>query len=150
MMKAQGEKIRSWDEVNGQDEKTAPPDQSPPEAMEGPMRAYGQENYLKAAEEQMEDDYNSIDGILNNGDRRETDPSREDTRAKPEDQKAEAERESVMEKIREHEERIRSSVPDQVRFRKDCRYCCCNSRNKQLKRNIYLETQRERDSRKGP
>ncbi|WP_270441651.1 DUF4316 domain-containing protein [Acidaminococcus provencensis] len=119
MMKAQGEKIRSWDEVNGQDEKTAPPDQSPPEAMEGPMRAYGQENYLKVAEEQMEDDYNSIDGILNNGDRRETDPSREDTRAKPEDQKAEAERESVMEKIREHEERIRSSVPDQVRFRKD-------------------------------
>ena len=94
MMKAQGEKIRSWDEVNGQDEKTAPPDQSPPEAMEGPMRAYVQENYLKAAEEQMEDDYNSIDGILNNGDR---------TRAKPEDQKAEAERESVMEKIREHE-----------------------------------------------
>ena len=119
MMKAQGEKIRSWDEVNGQDEKTAPPDQSPPEAMEGPMRAYGQGNYLKAAEEQMEDDYNSIDGILNNGDRRETDPSREDTRAKPEDQKAEAERESVMEKIREHEERIRSSAPDQVRFRKD-------------------------------
>ena len=119
MMKAQGEKIRSWDEVNGQDEKTAPPDQSPPEAMEGPMRAYGQENYLKAAEELSEDDYNSIDGILNNGDRRETDPSREDTRAKSEAQKAEAERESVMEKIREHEERIRSYAPDQVRFRKD-------------------------------
>ena len=131
MMKAQGEKIRSWDEVNGQDEKKAPPDQSPSEAMEGPMRAYGQENYLKAAEELSEDDYNSIDGILNNGDRRETDPilnngdrretdpSREDTRAKPEAQKAEAERESVMEKIREHEERIRSYAPDQVRFRKD-------------------------------
>ena len=119
MMKAQGEKIRSWDEVNGQDEKTAPPDQSPPEAMEGPMRAYVQENYLKVAEEQMEDDYNSIDGNLNNGARRETDPSREDTRAKPEAQKAEAERESVMEKIREHEERIRSNAPDQVLFRKD-------------------------------
>lgn len=40
MMKAQGEKMRSWDEVNGQDEKTAPPDQSPLEAIEGPMRAY--------------------------------------------------------------------------------------------------------------
>ena len=117
MRKAQGEKIRSWDEVNGQDEKTAPPDQSPPEAMamEGPMRAYGQENYLKAAEELSEDDYNSIDGILNNGDRRETDPSREDTRAKPEAQKAEAERESVMEKIREHEERIRSYAPEPER-----------------------------------
>ena len=58
-------------------------------------------------------------GTLNNVDRRETDRSREDTRAKPEAQKAEAERESVMEKIREHEERIRSNVPDQVRFRKD-------------------------------
>ena len=56
MMRAQGEKIRSWDEVNGQDEKIAPPDQIPQEAMEGPMRAYGQENYLKTAEEQMEDD----------------------------------------------------------------------------------------------
>lgn len=119
MMKAQGEKIRSWDEVNGQDEKTAQPDQSPSEAMEGQMRAYGQENYLKAAEELSEDDYNSIDGILNNGDRRETDPSREDTRTKPEDQKTEAERESGMEKIREHEERIRSYAPDQVSFRKD-------------------------------
>ena len=63
MMKAQGEKIRSWDEVNGQDEKKALQDQSPSEAMEGPMRAYGQENYLKAAEELSEDDYNSIDGI---------------------------------------------------------------------------------------
>lgn len=119
MMKAQGEKIRSWDEVNGQDGKTAPPDQSPPEVMEGPMRAYAQENYLKAAEEQMEDDYNSIDGIVNNGDRRKTDPLREDTRANRKDQKPEAERESVMEKIREHEERIRSSASDPARFRKD-------------------------------
>ena len=31
------------------------------------MRAYGQDNYLKSAEEQTEDDYNSIDGIMNNG-----------------------------------------------------------------------------------
>jgi hypothetical protein len=66
-----------------------------------------------------EDDYNSIDGIVNNGDRRKTDPLREDTRANRKDQKTEAERESVMEKIREHEERLRNSALDPAYFRKD-------------------------------
>lgn len=119
MMRAQGEKIRSWDEVNGQDEKIAPPDQSPQEAMEGPMRAYGQENYLKAAEEQMEDDYNSIDGILNNGARRETDPSRTDNETNVSVRKSEVEKESIMEKLREHEERLRNSTSEQIHIRKD-------------------------------
>ena len=119
MMRAQGEKIRSWDDVNGQAEKTAPPDQSPQEAMEGPMRAYGQENYLKAAEEQMEDDYNSIDGILNNGDRRGTDSSRTDNETNAGARKSEAEKESVMEKLREHEERLRNSTSEQIHIRKD-------------------------------
>ena len=115
-------KINGWDEVRGitsvqEDFGTIAEQMAADQAKTQGIQP-GQE-YMKNAEMQMEDDYNSIDGILNNGDRRETDPSREDTRAKPEDQKAEAERESVMEKIREHEERIRSSAPDQVRFRKD-------------------------------
>ena len=67
MMKPEGEKIRKWGEVGGLDEKISPSDQTPAEAKEGPMRAYGQDNYLKSAEEQTEDDYNSIDGIMNNG-----------------------------------------------------------------------------------
>lgn len=113
-MKPEGEKIRKWDEVGGLDERTSSPDQTPAEAKEGPMRAYGQDNYLKNAEEQTEDDYNSIDGIMNNGARKDTDPLRETEKG---DQ---LEKVSVMEKIREHEERFRNhdaSAP--VRFRKD-------------------------------
>ena len=114
MMKPEGEKIRKWDEVGGLDERISPPDQTPAEAKEGPMRAYGQDNYLKSAEEQTEDDYNSIDGIMNNGARKDTDPLRETEKG---DQ---LEKVSVMEKIREHEERLRNhdaSAP--VRLRKD-------------------------------
>lgn len=113
MMKPEGEKIRKWDEVGGLDEKTSPPDQTPAEAKEGPMRAYGQDNYLKSAEEQTEDDYNSIDGIMNNGARKDTDPLRET------DKGDQSEKASVMEKIREHEERLRNSASDPIRFRKD-------------------------------
>ncbi|MGN1381529.1 MAG: DUF4316 domain-containing protein [Eubacterium sp.] len=113
MMKPEGEKIRKWDEVGGLDEKTSPPDQTPAEAKEGPMRAYGQDNYLKSAEEQTEDDYNSIDGIMNNGARKDTDPLRETDKGDP------SEKVSVMEKIREHEERLRNSASDPIRFRKD-------------------------------
>lgn len=113
MMKPEGEKIRKWDEVGGLDEKTSPPDQTPAEAKEGPMRAYGQDNYLRSAEEQTEDDYNSIDGIMNNGARKDTDPLRET------DKGDQLEKASVMEKIREHEEHLRNSASDPIRFRKD-------------------------------
>ncbi len=119
MMKPEGEKIRKWDEVGGLDEKISPPDQIPAEAKEGPMRAYGQDNYLRTAEEQTEDDYNSIDGIVNNGSRRDTDALREKDEGEAPDRKAEAERASIMEKIREHEERLRNSASDPVRIRKD-------------------------------
>jgi hypothetical protein len=107
MMKPEGEKIRKWDEVGGLDERISPPDQTPAEAKEGPMRAYGQDNYLKSAEEQTEDDYNSIDGIMNNGARKDTDPLSEKEKGDP------------SEKIREHEERLRNSASDPIRFRKD-------------------------------
>ena len=119
MMKPEGEKIRKWDEVGGLDEKTSPPDQTPAEAKEGPMRAYGQDNYLKSAEEQTEDDYNSIDGIMNNGARKDTDPSKEKDAGDDPERKNAAEKASVMEKIREHEERLRNSTSDPIRFRKD-------------------------------
>lgn len=119
MMKPEGEKIRKWDEVGGLDERTSPPDQTPAEAKEGQMRAYGQDNYLKNAEEQTEDDYNSIDGIMNNGARKDTDPLSEKEKGDPSERKSEAEKASVMEKIREHEERLRNSASDPIRFRKD-------------------------------
>ncbi|MGN1382639.1 MAG: DUF4316 domain-containing protein [Eubacterium sp.] len=119
MMKPEGEKIRKWDEISGLDEKTSPPDQTPAEAKEGPMRAYGQDNYLKTAEEQIEDDYNSIDGIVNNGSRRDTDAPEEKNKGESPERKNEAEKESVRVKIREHEERLRNSASDPARFRKD-------------------------------
>ena len=119
MMKPEGEKIRKWDEIGGLDEKTSPPDQTPAEAKDGLMRAYGQDNYLKTAEEQTEDDYNSIDGIVNNGARKDTDPLKKKDKGDGPERKTDAERASVMEKIREHEERLRSSASDPVRFRKD-------------------------------
>lgn len=119
MTKAEGEKIRKWDEINGQDEKASPPDQTPAEAKEGPMRAYGQDNYLKTVEEQTEDDYNAIDGIENNGEREDTDSPEMEKRKEEREQKSAAEKESVMDKIRGHEERLRNSTADSLRLRKD-------------------------------
>jgi hypothetical protein len=94
-MNQAGSKIRKWDEINGREEEISEPDVTPKDRMNGPeVGPCG--NYLKTAEEQMEDDYDSIDGIVNNGKRENTDGL------------AEAERMSVKEKLREQEEKLRT------------------------------------------
>ena len=103
MTQAQGEKIRKWDEVNGAQEQEQEKAQTPEEQRNGPMIAPGiskERDYLKSAEEQIEDDFNSIDGILNNG----------HWVAEVEEQKI-RERESVMEKLREQERKAHSIPP---------------------------------------
>lgn len=92
-----GEKIRKWDEVNGAEIGQAEPDVSPQDQKNGPQLGTGSANYLKSAEEQLEDDYSSIDGIINNGSRREAEELKDGDRA------------SVMEKIREHEEKLKEN-----------------------------------------
>lgn len=94
-MNRTGSKIRKWDEINGREEEIAEPDVTPKDRMEGPEIG-PDSNYLKTAEEQMEDDYNSIDGIVNNGKRDNADEIRE------------AGRMSLKEKLREQEEKLRT------------------------------------------
>lgn len=104
MTEAVGEKIRKWDEVNGLSESEKKKAEEPQEQRNGPVIAPGtamEQDHLKNAEEQTEDDYNSIDGILNNGNRREEAEERETS-----------ERKSVMEKLREKEKRNRSIPPE--------------------------------------
>lgn len=104
MIQAQGEKIRKWDEINGIQEPEHGKDETPQEQRNGPMIAPGaakEQDYLKNTEEQKEDDYNSIDGILNNGSKPNEDEERKVR-----------ERDSVMEKIREQEKRKRSAPPE--------------------------------------
>ncbi len=90
-MNRTGSKIRKWDEINGREEEIAEPDVTPKDRMERPEIG-PDSNYLKTAEEQMEDDYNSIDGIVNNGKRDNADEIRE------------AGRMSLKEKLREQED----------------------------------------------
>lgn len=94
-MNQTGSKIRKWDEINGREEEIAEPDVTPKDRMDGP-EVRPNSNYLKTGEEQMEDDYNSIDGIVNNG-------KREDTNGR-----TDAGRISVKEKLREQEGKLRA------------------------------------------
>ena len=105
-MNQTGSKIRKWDEVNGREEEIAEPDVTPKDRMNGPEVGPGS-NYLKTAEEQMEDDYNSIDGIVNNGKREETNG------------RTDAERISVKEKLREQEEKLRARTAELPHREKD-------------------------------
>ena len=105
-MNQTGSRIRKWDEINGREEEIAEPDVTPKDRMEGPEVGPGS-NYLKTAEEQIEDDYNSIDGIVNNG-------NREDTNGR-----TNAERISVKEKLREQEEKLKSRPFEPLHHEKD-------------------------------
>jgi hypothetical protein len=105
-MNQTGSKIRKWDEINGREEEIVEPDVTPIDRMNGPEVGPGN-NYLKVAEEQIEDDYDSIDGIVNNG-------KREDTISY-----AEAERMSVKEKLREQEEKLRTRPAEPPHREKD-------------------------------
>ena len=99
-------KIEKWDEINGREEEIAEPDVMPQDRMTGPEVGPGS-NYLKTTEEQIEDDYDSIDGIVNNG-------KRDDTISR-----AEAERMSVKEKLREQEEKLRTRPAEPPHRKKD-------------------------------
>jgi hypothetical protein len=105
-MNQTGRKIRKWDEIYGREEETAEPDVTPQNRMTGPEVGPGG-NYLKTAEEQMEDDYNSIDGIVNNG-----------KRDIP-DERTDAERISVKEKLREQEEKLKTRPAEPPHREKD-------------------------------
>lgn len=105
-MNQTGSKIRKWDEINGREEEIAEPDVTSQDRMTGPEVGPGS-NYLKTAEEQIEDDYDSIDGIVNNG-------KREDM-----DGRAESEHMSVKEKLREQEEKLRARPAELPRREKD-------------------------------
>lgn len=111
MTQAQGEKIRKWDEVNGAQEPEQKKAETPEEQRNGPMIAPGiakAQEYLKNAEEQTEDDYNAIDGILNNG-HRVAEVEERETR----------ERESVMEKLCEQERKNRYEPAAHLQREKD-------------------------------
>lgn len=119
-MMISGTKIEAWDEVKGiksvDEDYGTIVEQIAEDNAAARERGTGPVNYLKSAEEQIEDDYNSIDGIVNNGSRREIEN----------DQKT-----SVMEKLREYDakvrkeaENIRETQPDRVKL---CQ-CYCPER----------------------
>ena len=105
-MNQTGSKIRKWDEINGREAEIAEPDVTSQDRMTGPEVGPGS-NYLKTAEEQIEDDYDSIDGIVNNAKRDNL------------DERAEADRMSVKEKLREQEEKLRTRPVEPPHREKD-------------------------------
>ena len=65
------------------------------------------ENYLKAAEMQLEDDYGMIDGIVNNGPRQTEPPARK----QPEKQAdIKSKKPSVLAKLRQYQEEDRKAT----------------------------------------
>ena len=105
-MNQTGSKIRKWDEIHGREEEIAEPAVTPQDRMTGP-EVGPSSNYLRTAEEQIEDDYDSIEGIVNNG-------KREDTNGRKD-----AERISVKEKLREQEEKLRTRSTEPTYHEKD-------------------------------
>ncbi len=106
-----------WDEVNGIQAESGGMLESPEEQAEGPELVNPlDDNPLKNAEMAVEDDYDSIDGIINNGSKREI-----------EDEILE-EQKSVMDKIHEHEEKIKQldQVNEPEKIKKDM---LCPDRN---------------------
>ncbi len=96
MKKQVTKKIQKWDEVTGTAIETVETVSSPEEQAEGPeLTSPADNNPLKNAEMAMEDDYDSIDGIINNGPKKDI------------EEESQAEQRSVMEKIHEHEEKIK-------------------------------------------
>ena len=104
--------IRRWDEVNGVyvEERvlcSELSDMTDGCAPKSPV----DDNPLKNAEMTLEDDYDSIDGIINNGSKKDA------------EEELREEQKSVKEKIREHEEKIKglSREPQKIRKTSLCR-----------------------------
>ena len=82
--------------------------ETPEEQAEGPALTNPvTENPLKNAEMAMEDDYDSIDGIINNG-------AKEDP-----EEALRAEQKSVKDKIRENEEKLKGQIHEPPHIHKD-------------------------------
>ena len=101
-------KIQRWDDVNGMVMEDGGLLETPEGQAEGPALTNPlSDNPLKNAEMAMEDDYDSIDSIINNG-----------AKEAPEEAIC-AEQKSVKEKIRENEEKLKSQTYESTRIRKD-------------------------------
>lgn len=99
--------IWRWDEVNGvyieERESCIGSDDRTDDYMH---TSPADNNSLKNAEMTLEDDYDSIDGIINNGSKKDA------------EEELLEEQKSVKEKIREHEEKIKSLSREPERKRK--------------------------------
>lgn len=102
-MKVIKKKIQKWDEVTGMpiegnEVMDTPESQAEGQELVNPM----DDNPLKNAEMAMEDDYDSIDGIINNGSKGDIEDALKEEQI------------SVLEKIHEHEEKIKqqSRIPE--------------------------------------
>ena len=101
-------KIQRWDDVNGMVMEDGGLIETPEGQAEGPTLINPlSDDPLKNAEMAMEDDYDSIDGIINNG-------AKEDP-----EEAIRAEQKSVKEKIQENEEKLKCLTYESTRIRKD-------------------------------
>ncbi len=106
-------KINGWDEVRGitsvQEDFGTIAEQIAADKAKAQGIQPGQE-YLKNAEMQMEDDYNSIDGIINNGSKNDIE----------EEQKA-----SVKEKLHEYDAKLKKELAEQPKVPDRQKQCQC-------------------------
>ena len=99
--------IRRWDEVNGVYVEERVPCSGLSDMTDGcAPKSPVDDNPLKNAEMTLEDDYDSIDGIINNGSKKDA------------EEKIQEEQKSVKEKIREHEEKIKSFFREPKKIRR--------------------------------
>ena len=99
-------KIQRWDDVNGMVMEDGGLLETPEGQAESPELTNPlSDNPLKNAEMAMEDDYDSIDGIINNG-------AKEDP-----EEAIRAEQKSVKEKIQENEEKLKSQIYEPIHIK---------------------------------
>lgn len=107
-------KLNGWDEVRGitsvQEDFGTIAEQIAADQAQAQGIQPGQE-YLKNAEMQMEDDYNSIDGIINNGSKKDIEE---------EQQKA-----SVKEKLHEYDTKLKKELSEQPKAPDRQKLCQC-------------------------
>jgi hypothetical protein len=101
-------KIQRWDEVNGLVIEDGGSLETPEEQAEGPALTNPVwDNPLQNAEMEAEDDYNQIDGFINNGEKKD-----------PEEELA-TQQKSVKEKLLENEKKLKEQTHEPVLVRKD-------------------------------
>ncbi len=105
-------KLNGWDEVRGitsvQEDFGTIAEQIAADKAQGIQP--GQE-YLKNAEMQMEDDYNSIDGIINNGSKK--------------DIEEEQQKVSVKEKLHDYDAKLKKELAEQPKAPDRQKLCQC-------------------------